>query len=498
MQRVFVTVVLATGLIAAGCSEGAESGDGPDSLASEAAETAAEVDVEGVPSGCGALMAVGDTLEGPPEQVFTKEGLANYATVVAEAKKVTSGESQAATDYLKLVLDTTYETLDAIKADPAMPADEVALTLYVAAGEREDEIAELEAETLAYLDRRCDGLIDTSAGLTSGSTAGRPSGRPDDTPAENATSMDGDSGTEDTGTSTVETEPIAPLLEVETSSTGAAGAYRSLDLEVGEIWRTNQQPVDVLTGTGDGDGSDQSWMLVEVRLTNERGGDTNLSAAVFQWVDAAGSTTNATTAYTPNGEQWGLRFPPRSSERGYIVFSGDLGKTEGASLQIVGSGEVSESVPLGQGATELVYPFALSDGDSGEVTVETTSSCGYTADTDIRSAEIALNAQYNDRWHRVGDGRRFVVIDLGVSLRDSPNPAGCPDSIALFQLESRLKLSSGDLVAPLEMNFAAVNENATEVDRLVFEVTDDVTSMTLEDSNGEVLASWADLSFPTP
>ena len=81
-------------------------------------------------------------------------------------------------------------------------------------------------------------------------------------------------------------------------------------------------------------------------------------------------------------------------------------------------------------------------------------------------------------------------------MRPADNPAGCFNGFALTQLESRLESNNGDRVAPTDLNFMNADENATTVDRLTYEIADDVTSLTLLGQNGEELARWDDLELP--
>jgi hypothetical protein len=92
---------------------------------------------------------------------------------------------------------------------------------------------------------------------------------------------------------------------------------------------------------------------------------------------------------------------------------------------------------------------------------------------------------------------RLVQIDLGVFLEEKDVKPGCFASVPLHMVEARLQLSNGDVVAPTERNFDSVEVNSTGVDRLVFEIPDDVTSMTLVSAE-QTLGSWDGLELPTP
>lgn len=473
-------------------------GGASDDLASESAEEA-QADVDGIPSGCGALLAVGEAPNVPAEEFFTPQALDDYVQILSDAAEVTSGESDAATQYLQIMTEVTEDVAERMEADPELTPNQAAMAMVDIASSRLAEIEVLEVETLAYLDRRCEGLIDTSGGLTGAAPDDVAAGTSDDGSAEDAVAMDdGETGadgqTDQGGTESGATAP--PVLDIETTSAGAIGTYKGLEVEVGEIWRTNQEPADALQGGGDG--TDGSRVMVEVRLSSLEDTRLQIPVAAFRWLDASGTATAPVDGLTLQGDSWNPNLAAGTSERRYLIFAEDVGPTEGAILEVFAQGEVAEPIPLGLGTTDATYPIELTSGSTGEAIVASSNVCSYGIETDVRSANVVLDALDGGSWWRAGTGQRLIEIDLGVFVQNSENPGGCFSSIALFQVETRLELSNGDVVAPVDLNFDAVDENSTGVDRLVFVIPDDVTSMTLVAGDGATLGSWDGLELPEP
>lgn len=504
MQRLTVFLIAASCATATACGI---VGGSSDDLASQSAESAA-ADIEGIPDGCGALLAVGETPNVPAEEFFTPEGLDGYVQVLSDAAEVTGGESDAATQYLQIMTEITRNVADQMDENPELTPNQAALTMVDIASTRVAEIEVLEAETLAYLDRKCDGLIDTSAGLTGAApddvAAGTSDGESADGESADGESADDGTAMDDGQTDGADTEgggadsavAATPVLEVESSSTGAIGSYKGLQVEVGEIWRTNQDPAEAVSGGGDG--TDQSWVMVEVRLSSLEETDVQIPVEAFRWLDGSGTATASTDGLGLNGDGWNRSLAAGTSERRYLIFPANVGQTDGAILEVFGQGEMAEPIPLGRGVTVPTYPIELASGATGQALVASTNVCSYSIETDIRSASVVLDALDGGSWWRAGTGQRLVEIDLGVFVQNSENPGGCFTSIALFQVESRLELSNGDVVAPVDKNFDSVDQNSSGNDRLVFEIPDDVTSMTLVAGSGETLGSWDGLELPEP
>ncbi len=492
MQRLTVFLIAASCAMATACGVVGGSSDG---LSSQSAE--AEVDVDGIPSGCGALLAVGEAPDVPAEEFFTDQALDDYVQILSDAADVTGGESDAATQYLQIMTEITENVADRMEADPELTPNQAAMVMVDLASSRLAEIEVLEAETVAYLDRKCDGLIDTSAGLTGAASDDVAAGIADGGSAEDGVAMDDGQTDGDAEQGGAESGvAVTPVLDVETTSAGAIGTFKGLEVEVGEIWRTNQDPTDALSGGGDG--TDQSLVMIEVRLSSLEDTRIQIPVDAFRWLDASGTATAPTEGLSLQGESWNPNLAAGTSERRYLIFTDDVGPTEGAILEVFAQGQVAEPIPLGLGLTTSTYPIELASGSTGEATVAASNICLYGIETDVRSAAVVLDALDGGSWWRAGTGQRLIEIELGVFVQNSENPGGCFGSIPLFQVETRLELSNGDVVAPVDLNFDAVDENSTGVDRLVFVIPDDVISMTLVAGSGETLGSWDGLELPEP
>ncbi len=503
MQRRFIPLMLCLAMVGAAC--GGSDGDG---IGSDAADGAAEADVAGVPTGCAPILEVANGPGDPEARTMTADDVRGLVDSAGEAKDFVAEESAAAEAYFQIVIDIGNDVLAEFDDDPDLSGEEAGAALIAAAGARQADLADLQVEVIAYLDRTCGldvsdptsvaafGSDDPNAVGADGSSTGT---------TVAATAMDdgsaggqGDGSTGDGGSTSTSTTAAPPpaVLEVDDGSVGATGSFWNLDIEIGEIWRTNQVPSEALGGGGPG--TDQSWVLVEARVTNDRGDTTWVPADLLRWRDAAGELTSPVEALSPQGGEATLLLDRQTNARIFFVFPAEVGAGDGAAIEIVDTGVVPEIIPLDRGAARSVYPVPLATGDTGSATFDV-SACTYDVETEVRGAELELNGEVFDRWNRAAEGRRFVIVELAITLVEASGPSACPGSnIAAFMLETRLEQSNGDRVASSE-SFEPIEQGETYVDRLVFDVAADTTSLRLlASANGETLATWTDLTIPAP
>lgn len=481
MQQRLLAVLLLLALLASACGSGGDETSST-SDAEQTNEQPAEADVVGAADGCGAALAYVNALDAI-DSTDELEAIAESVQLSEELLEDLDGEFDGMRTLVDGLRDTFARVLEIgeREEDPNNPSEEAQMELLEVLITFQFEFAE---PAMAAGDELLEICGTNYLSESSGFFGGLGSGDQSATAAATSTS---------TTTTTEAPPPVAETI-VETSSVGAAGSYINVTYEVGEIWRTNQLPEDAIAGVGNG--TDESWVLVEIRGTNDSNADLSFFGGDITWLDANGDAVPAWNTLTPEGEQWQGNFPTSSSERGFVVFPGPLGESEMSVLRF-GGGEVEPlDLPLGQGELTQPYPVDVASGATGTASVAPTAACSYTADTEVHEAQIVLNTNTGNRWEQAPEGRRYFIVDLAVSVRPADNPAGCLNGFSLFQLESRLESDNGDRVASTDMNFDNADENSTTVDRLTFEIADDVTSLTLLGQNGEELARWDDLNLP--
>ena len=484
-----LVMALVFGLVAAACGVG-----GGDEVSSAAAARADEIEaeVEGISEGCGALLALDEIgVQGDGTATNDQEALRKLIAASEEAARAIEGESEAATLFIDLNRDIATFFLEELEEDPDVSDEALSFAVLVAFSDRIDEVNAAEEEAIAFFDRRCDGRLQS---VFFGGTAGTTSvaGATTDAAVDQTTAEAAVAET----TTTLPPEPIAVATVIETSSVGALATYANVEFEVGEIWRTNQLPVEALAGIGEG--TEDEWVLVELRGTNLGGNDFGFfGGGDFLWIDEGGDTVPAEARLTPQGDSWVGTFPTSSSERGFVVFPGPLGASEGASLQLVSGNQLPITIPLGVGFVAEKYPIQLATGAVGETASADVAGCGFDLVTEVRGAEVTLNAVPRDAWERVTSGLRYVVIDLAITpTAQADNFSSCSFlSFARNTLDARLELDNGDLVAVTALTFGSIDDGATELQQLVFEVEDDVTSAVLRGLDGAELAQW-ELALP--
>jgi len=470
-----VVALLAIALVASACgSDGDPVAAGDDEAGTDGVASA---EVEGVDDGCGPFFAMQEFFS--VTEAVDRDAIEGVLDDTRDAIDVAEGESDATVQLLEMYEDVWVAGLDTMEGDSPVASDEFLGQAIIDADLQLDELEDLAAEAGPYVQRVCGLDLFSEA---SGSNEG------DSRAAEVA-------GADAGSTTTSTTIPIEAVLEVEEDSSGASRNYAGVTLEVGEIWRTNQDPVEVLQGGGEG--TESEMVMVGVRFTNEGTSRMQFDPSAVRWMGADGSLTDATTFLTEQGEsEFSIVLEASSSVAVYVVFP-DPGPTTDAALYISRPEEEPESIPLGGGASESENTLTLDDGDSGSAFVQFTSVCGFGLDTEVRSVEISPNAEDRDgKGLRAGRDRLLVSIDLAVTMTEGADTLGCPNFVPVNALDTRLSLSSGDQVAPTELSFASAELRSTVVDSLVFDVPADFDELSLTTVEDNDLGTWTDIELP--
>lgn len=476
-------LVAAFALIVSACG-----GSSPDLLAG-AGDGDAPVDVAGVQQGCADLLDVGLLLTGGSD-TLTKDDLAQMSDGIGRARASFGDAPDGARRYLELVDEALKQTVDEVADRGEVSSDQIALLLGVELLADGDELEQVSPEYNAYFESTCGASV--AGGLDSSPVVAAPADTEDE-------ADDGSSGqaAEELAAATATPEPPpAAFVDVDASSVGAQGSVLLIDIEVGEVWRTNVDPAVALVDGADAEGSIDEYVLVEIRLTSN-GVRGSLDTSAFGWVDAGGLRTAADAMFDPTGADMRPRVDANESIRGYLVFPGAVGSAEGAVLQVISGDRTPENIPLAQGAAATPYPLALATGEAGSGTYNGgTAACVYPFESEIREAVVSLDGVDRGTVLRASNGKRFLELEIALDVLSVSGPSCDWATTVYFNLwEVRLRLDNGDVIAPYYFDGRA-EVGATATANMTFSFPADVESIEFLNADGAVLATWDDLDLP--
>ena len=479
-----LTLPLLLALAAAAC------GSSPEDI-----EGAAQVAVDGVHPGCADLIDAGVLLAGLEGDDVSPENLSAMREALSRARGSFDDAPGSARRYLELLEGALSATSRAVAERGQANNEQIALLLGVEFVAMSEELDQTGRESVGYFETACDAVFTADGGLTSpGNGAIDLTGsavEPDPVPIDGIS----ESGDEMNSTTTTVAPPAA-FLDVDETSSGASGTYLLLELEVGEIWRTNVEPSEALVEGTDAVGTEDEFVLVGLRVTSVAS-SASMQVSSFGWVDSTGVRTAAVSMLDATGHEMFPSVSQSESVNGYLVFPGSVGDVEGAVLEVLGSGAEPENIPLSAGAEASPYPVSLEAGKAGSGLYESSATvCIYPLETEVRSAVVSLDGVDRGNVLRAPTGKRFLTIDLAVDVL-SVSGASCDWATTMYfnQWAVRLELDNGDVIAPYYFDGRG-EVGATSTAIITFQFPADTETFEFVDGTGAVLASWSDLDLP--
>ncbi len=457
-------------------------------------DTGASVSVGGVESGCADAINLSRLLNGGSFPSITTADLQQFANGASSLEENFS--DSRVDEYISLVDEVIGKAAESAESqDNPSPGQLMLLVEFEKVG-READFERLTPAADDYFVEQCGSeytaaLVDADPVDTPTSDTPTPDA-PAEAAAEEPAVAEPAAGEDDTAD-----EPAAPeiIRVVEDTSVGANGVFLRTEIEVGEIIRTNLTPNAALNdGTDLGEGE---IIMVGIRLTNP-GFNAFSSLSDYSWAAADGTKEAAVGSVSSTGGDWNARVGLNESKRGYLIFSAELGPTEGAYLEVGTGNLVAERIPLGVGDTSSTYPIAIASGQVADaVFMNNSSVCEYASVVEVRDANITLDALKGTghEHFRPANNERFITLDVGIKV-DSVTGQNCDWSTRVYGglTEVRLRLDNGDVVQPTNDDFGA-EVGATSTARWSFPVTTEVSSFDLVINGGDVL-SWTDIAFP--